>query len=114
MDSQPSVKNPMPLLKYSYEVALDWCDNHGWTDLFVEQYQYWAFPPGGVMPLPLPPQALEFIDRDRQLTPHQTQLHGIAIGIGLASTLFSYVFQSPLPLVMGFSLCTLTLALQEA
>lgn len=113
MDCPKSVKNPMPLLKYSYQVALDWCDDHGWTDLFIEQYQYWAFPPGGVMPLPLPPQALKSADLDRRLTPHQSKLHGLAIGVGLTSTLLSYILQSPLPLVFGFSLCALAIALQE-
>ena len=29
----------------------NWCDQWGWTDLFVNEGRFWAFPPGAVLPL---------------------------------------------------------------
>lgn len=31
-----------------------WCLEHGWSDPFWEGDCFWAFPPGAVMPLPVP------------------------------------------------------------
>lgn len=58
----------MPLLaeikaKYSLErlkkqidgdalaVYSNWCEQRKWTDLFVNEGRFWAFPPGAVLPL---------------------------------------------------------------
>ncbi len=47
---------------YSDEWIEEWCQENGWTDLFVERSNsYWAFPPGAVMPEPIPAQALRVI-----------------------------------------------------
>lgn len=32
-------------------VYFNWCDQRGWTDLFVNECRFWAFPPGAVLPL---------------------------------------------------------------
>ena len=40
----------------------EWCDANGWTDLFMERSNhYWAFPPGAVMPEPIPSKTLRLI-----------------------------------------------------
>lgn len=31
----------------------DWCKSRGWTDLFVHEGRFWAFPPSAVLPLPI-------------------------------------------------------------
>ncbi|MDX2215508.1 MAG: hypothetical protein SFY66_19750 [Oculatellaceae cyanobacterium bins.114] len=31
----------------------DWCSEHGYTDLFYQEGEWWAFPPKGVMPVQL-------------------------------------------------------------
>lgn len=35
-----------------------WCQQHGWTDEFIQERQFYAFPPHAVMPLPVPQSAL--------------------------------------------------------
>lgn len=32
----------------------NYCTEHGWTDPFVNEGRYWAFPPHAVIPLPVP------------------------------------------------------------
>lgn len=32
-------------------VYSNWCDQRGWTDLFVNEGHFWAFPPSAVLPL---------------------------------------------------------------
>jgi hypothetical protein len=34
--------------------AQEFCQQNGWTDIQKREGVFWAFPPGGVMPLPLP------------------------------------------------------------
>jgi len=36
------------------QIAQEICDLHGWKEIFFHDGQYWAFPPGAVMPLPIP------------------------------------------------------------
>ncbi len=109
MDRYPSLQ----LLKYSYRSAVAWCEEHGWTDLFIEQYQYWAFPPGGVMPLPLPTEGLQCIELPVALSPQQRRLQMLALAIALLTTGLSGWLQSLFPLVIGFSCCALLIAAQE-
>jgi len=33
--------------------STNWCNQYGWTDLFVFEGRFWAFPRGGVLPLPI-------------------------------------------------------------
>jgi hypothetical protein len=106
--------SPSSLLKYSYKSALAWCQENGWTDLFVEQYQYWAFPPGGVMPLPLPSQALHLIELPTVTSPQQRCLQTLSLAIALVATGMSCWFQSLMPLLVGFSACALLIAAQDA
>ena len=47
---------------YSDQWVEEWCQENGWTELFLErQDHYWAFPPGAVIPEPIPHQTLKII-----------------------------------------------------
>lgn len=80
---------------------------------FIEQYQYWAFPPGGVMPLPLPTEGLQFIELPVALSAQQRRLQILALAIALITMGLSGWLQSLFPLVIGFSCCALLMAAQE-
>jgi hypothetical protein len=99
--------------KYAYLWVQDWCSEHGWTDLFLERYHYWAFPPGAVLPQPIPFDVLHAIKREKGLSPTERLWYGAGLAIATLSALGSYVFSSPLPLVLAFSLCALTVAYLE-
>ncbi len=43
----------IPQTKYLRQ--LRWCDRQGWTEPFYQDGQWYAFPPGAVMPLAIPP-----------------------------------------------------------
>lgn len=32
-------------------MAKTWCEQNGYTDLFYQEWEWWAFPPNGVMPV---------------------------------------------------------------
>lgn len=34
-----------------YGVCQAWCDQYGYSDPFCRNAEWWAFPPGGVMPV---------------------------------------------------------------
>ncbi|MEM9508436.1 MAG: hypothetical protein AAGA16_12260 [Cyanobacteria bacterium P01_E01_bin.35] len=36
-----------------YDVCQQWCQKHGYSELFCRNGEWWAFPPNGVIPLPL-------------------------------------------------------------
>jgi hypothetical protein len=81
----------------------DWCRDNGWTDLFVERRQFWAFPPGAVMPQPIPRAVLADLKALRGLSPAERL--GTAVGLlatALAVTL-SVWGRSPLPLTLAFA-----------
>ncbi len=102
-----------PILKYSLEVARAWCQENGWSDLFIEQYRLWAFPPGGVMPLPLPECALQEISFDEALTPRQVFSQALVFVAAVGSILTSFATHSPVVLVVGFAACALAVGLGE-
>jgi len=47
-----------------------WCENSGWTDLFVQEGQFYAFPPGAVIPLPVPTEAIKSAKKLREILAH--------------------------------------------
>ncbi|MGB7415704.1 MAG: hypothetical protein WA902_15975, partial [Thermosynechococcaceae cyanobacterium] len=88
--------------------VMGWCQEHGWSDLFVDHHQYWAFPPGAVMPLPLPSTVYqEFKGQDR--SDCLTVLYGL-LSVSAAAILMSLQQQSPMPAVFAFCLCALGVA----
>jgi hypothetical protein len=102
------------MLKYSQEFALTWCNDNGWTDFFVEQYRYWAFPPGAVMPLPLPNAALKLLPaKQKVLTLQERLLYAATLMCTLASAFLTYWWRSPMPMTVGFMVCAIMVALLE-
>ena len=53
---------------YSDKWIEEWCLRNGWSDLYVEQNQYWAFRPGAVMPEPVPNDILRSLKRENGLS----------------------------------------------
>jgi len=102
-----------PILKYSWDVAWAWCQENGWTDLFIEQYRLWAFPPGGVMPLPLPEGALQEISLSSELSPRQVMSQALVFAAAVGSILTSFATHSPIALVVGFAACAIAVGLGE-
>lgn len=102
-----------PILKYSLDVARAWCQENGWTDLFIEQYRLWAFPPGGVMPLPLPQSALQEVQLDASLSPRQVLSQSLVFAAAISSILTSFATHSPVVLVVGFAASALAVGLGE-
>lgn len=96
--------------RFAYHWVQDWCQENGWTDLFVERYYYWAFPPGAVMPQPIPGQALRAIKTAQGFSPVEWRWYGSAIALGALTLGLSYWLQCPLPLVVAFSFSALVVA----
>jgi len=42
-----------------------WCEDSRWTDLFVHKGQFYAFPPGAVVPLAVPTEVIESVKNIR-------------------------------------------------
>jgi hypothetical protein len=98
---------------YCDEWVQEWCDAHGWTDLFRERLEYWAFPPNAVMPLPIPLQALQLIKQEKGLSPDEQTWCLLALVLTTLSAASSYFFFSPMPLVAAFAFCAITAARLE-
>ncbi|OLP18501.1 hypothetical protein BST81_10500 [Leptolyngbya sp. 'hensonii'] len=96
--------------RYSYRWIEQWCQENGWTDLFLERRMYWAFPPGAVMPLPIPSEALERIKARNGLSLTEKSWSAAAIAISLTSLILTWVFQSPMPLVSAFAFSAIVVA----
>lgn len=92
----------------------EWCENNGWTDLFQERYNhYWAFPPGGVMPEPIPQSVMKSIKLEKGFTNNeQSWLIAAAIVSGI-SIFVSYFLACPMPIVFAFAFDAITFARLE-
>jgi hypothetical protein len=101
----------MPKVLHQY--IQQWCQEHGWTDLFVEQRQFWAFPPGSVLPVPVPTRALEGFYNEREMTPQVGLLNLCSIGVALCAILLTVITLSPVPLLAAFGCCAIAVALLE-
>ncbi|MBW4551378.1 MAG: hypothetical protein KME35_09750 [Aphanocapsa sp. GSE-SYN-MK-11-07L] len=101
------------MLRYSQEFAKAWCQEQGWTDFFIEQYRYWAFPPGAVMPLPLPNQALQLVPVQKVLSRQEKLVYGASIACILIVAMTAYWLKSPMPLTFGFVFCAIAIVLVE-
>jgi hypothetical protein len=96
---------------YAIEWIEAWCLENGWTDLFVERRNnYWAFPPGGVMPEPIPVHVLRLIKAEKGLTVEE-RLWSISAVIGtLVAVLSTVLLKCPMPLVLAFAFNAITVA----
>lgn len=99
--------------KYAHQWIQDWCNEHGWTDVFLERYRYWAFPPGAVMPQPIPRDVLQTIKQAQGLSPLERYWYGGAIALSLVAAVAAYSFNNPMPLVFAFMLGAVSVAYLE-
>ena len=91
-----------------------WCQENGWTDLFLERCNnYWAFPPGAVMPEPIPPKTLRMIKAENGLSPDEKTWLLLAVIVTIISVILSILIHSPMPLVLGFAFDAITSAKLE-
>lgn len=91
----------------------EWCNENGWTDLFKERFEYWAFPPNAVMPLPIPQKALRLIKQQRGMSADERLWCFSAIATAAVAAFSSYFLLSPMPLVGAFAFCAVTVARLE-
>lgn len=98
---------------YRDEWIQDWCQENGWTDLFKERSLYWAFPPGAVMPEPIPVKVLKLIKAEKGLCTQERIWLAIAAAITCLCILSIYSTQCPLPLVLAFAFNAITVAQLE-
>ncbi|MBI4780515.1 MAG: hypothetical protein HY785_04260 [Oscillatoriophycideae cyanobacterium NC_groundwater_1537_Pr4_S-0.65um_50_18] len=89
----------------------NWCFENGWTEPFVERRnEFWAFPPNGVMPVPIPSQALQMIKQEHGLTIHEKVGCWAAIGASVVAIASTYLLDCPMPLVAAFGICAVIVA----
>jgi hypothetical protein len=98
---------------YCDEWINEWCQENGWTDLVIEGYHYWAFPPGAVIPEPIPPQVLRGIKSKKGLSTSERLWSTSAVIVTIMATIFSYFLKSPMPLVLAFAFAAVTVGLLE-
>jgi hypothetical protein len=95
------------------EWVREWCNENGWTDLFIERRDYWAFPPHGVIPLPIPKETLIEIKAVKGFSPHEKIWLAIACSVSLVATILTWIFACPMPLVFAFAFGAVTSAKLE-
>lgn len=99
---------------YCDEWIEEWCQENGWTDLFIERSNnYWAFPPGAVMPEPIPPQVLRLIKANKGLSTEEKWLSSTAVIVTIIAAILSYCLKNPMPLVLAFAFGAVTVAQLE-
>lgn len=96
--------------RYCQTWIQEWCEENGWTDLFVERRDYWAFPPHAVIPMPIPNQVLQRIKANKGMSPEEKIWGTIACLAAIAGAGLSYWLHSPMPLMAAFSFCAITVA----
>lgn len=98
---------------YSEEWIQEWCAEHGWTDLYIEGPHYWAFPPGAVIPEPIPPRVMQWIKNQKGLSIAEKRLLTVAALVTGGALLLSYLWHSPMPIVFAFAFGAITAGLLE-
>ncbi|MFP4009998.1 MAG: hypothetical protein ACLFV6_18665 [Spirulinaceae cyanobacterium] len=99
---------------YKDEWIQDWCQENGWTDWFMEPLNhYWAFPPGAVMPEPIPVSTLRAIKQERGMCGEERSLAISATLATVTAIALSYLTQSPMPLVLAFAFDAITVGRLE-
>ncbi len=95
---------------FSEDWLTEWCQDNGWTDLFWESPDYWAFPPNGVMPLPIPKEVLIKIKAEKGFSRDEKKWLFSTISVSLIASTLSIILSSPMPLVLAFSFCAIVFA----
>ncbi len=98
---------------YCEDWIQDWCQENGWTDLIIEGSQYWAFPPGAVMPEPIPTKVLRLIKVEKGLSTSEKIWSMAGIIVSVMGVILTYLMKSPMPLVLAFAFGAITVALLE-
>jgi hypothetical protein len=99
---------------YSDQWIQEWCQENGWTDLIKEKYnQYWAFPPGGYIPEPIPPKVLRGIKAEKGFCNEEKVWLTSAFIFSVLAIIVSYIFKCPLPIVFAFAIDAVTAAKLE-
>jgi hypothetical protein len=88
----------------------DWCRDNGWTDWFTEHRSYWAFPPHGVMPMPIPQSVLQAIKAEKGLSPDERVLVLASFSSLIAGVGLTWGLGSPLPLLAAFGFSAIVAA----
>ncbi|MGF1498554.1 MAG: hypothetical protein ACFB8W_17280 [Elainellaceae cyanobacterium] len=89
----------------------EWCYNNGWTDPVMNPINhYWAFPPGAVMPQPIPTDALRMIKVEKGLSRCEKRWILTAGVVGSVMVGLSYWLSNPMPLVAAFALMAFIVA----
>ncbi|MBW4661447.1 MAG: hypothetical protein KME15_22475 [Drouetiella hepatica Uher 2000/2452] len=89
----------------------NWCFENGWSEPFAERRnEFWAFPPNGVMPVPIPAQVLHHLKQENGLTTHEKVGYLTAIGASVVAIVSTYLLDCPMPLVAAFSICAVIVA----
>lgn len=90
-------------LRYHPQWIADWCQEHGWTDVFIECRQFWAFPPGAVLPQPIPAEVLIAIKKTQGLSPFEQQWFSIWLGLLCGAIAIAWFWTTPIPLLSLFA-----------
>lgn len=98
---------------FSDDWVKEWCNENGWTDLFIERYNYWAFPPQAVMPLPIPKKTLLEIKLQKGLSMQERIWFSVAGITTVIAVILTYLLTSPMPLVFAFAFCAIIMAYFE-
>jgi hypothetical protein len=98
---------------YRDEWVQEWCQDNGWTDLFIERRMYWAFPPGAVMPEPIPVKVLKIIKEQKGLCSEEKIWLMLAAVISVSALMSSYLLQCPVPIVLAFAFTAIIVAQLE-
>ena len=98
---------------YCAEWIDEWCQLNGWTDLYIERHQYWAFPPGAVMPEPIPPKALKALKAEKGLTGEERFCSSAAVVVTIVALILTYFLKSPMPMVLAFAFGAISVAMLE-
>jgi hypothetical protein len=99
---------------YSLDWIETWCEENGWTELFVERRNnYWAFPPGCVMPEPIPTHVLQSIKAQKGLTFEERLWSMSAVVSTVLAVVSTFVLRCPMPLVFAFAVNAVTVAQLE-
>ena len=105
---------PLRMKHYCDTWIEEWCEDNGWTDLFMERYSnYWAFPPGAVMPEPIPSQVLQLIKLDKGFTIEEKIWSTLALIGAIVAIASTYFLRCPMPLVFAFAFNAITMAQLE-
>ena len=99
---------------YKDEWIEEWCQANGWTDLVQERKNnYWAFPPGAVIPEPIPIKTLRLIKANKGLCLEEKIWFMAVGGISLLGGIFSILFKCPMPIVLAFAFDAIAVAKLE-